>query len=460
MEELDMKEILIREFENDPIYRLALLNKLEDSIFTESILALHKDTTYSTVETGKIIDRADSTIRNHFRSELVDYIAPEKYGKFYRLNYKSVFKLHLIFLLMDKAGKTTIDFLSELGLEPGVTVSSNIKRLAPHNERNDLQSRDTGQDNVLIETRIQEFEKKIDLQNTMINILKYEKDISDLESKITHNQSKINEILILSRMQYEKELSEVEQKITHNQSKINKILMRSLMEYEKELSEVEQEITNTQSKISEAQNQSRMKYLEDKQTLLIANSLKSSFKKSSLFGFLKKSEVNVHQLANEINSDLKTKYENEAQENINEFKSIIKDLQSKKLTIEGKVEPIKNQLHSFSFYNDLLDELDVKIQDEIKEYITNIKEFQIRKEAIESKLDVIIDQIYSSSININLIDVLEINVQEKIKKYLATNEELENKKQILQSSLEKESNKLNLSQLLDRKIAMLSGIEE
>ncbi len=455
-----MKEILINEFENDPIYRLALLNKLEDSIFTESILALHKDTTYSTVETGKIIDRSDSTIRNHFRSELVDYIAPEKFGKFYRLNYKSIFKLHLVFLLIDQAGKTTIDILSELGIEPGVTVSSNFKRLPPRNERNDLQSENDGQDYFLIETKVQEFEQKLDLQRIMINILKYEKEISDLERKITHNHSKINEILILSRLKYEKEISEIEQKITHNHSKINEILMRSLMEYEKEISELEQEITNNQSKISEAQDQSRMKFLEEKQSLLITNSLKNSFKKSSFLGFLKKSEVDVHQLANDINSNLRVKYDNEAQENIKEFKSIIKDLQGKKVTIEGKLKPIKNQLHSFSLYSDLSDEFDVKVQDEIKEYITNIKELKKEKETIESKLDAIINQFYSSSINIDLIDVLDINFKKNIKEFIMSIEELENKKQILESSREKENKKLNLSQLSDRKIEVLSILED
>ena len=452
-----MKEILINEFENDPIYRLALLNKLEDSIFTESILALHKDTTYSTVETGKIIDRSDSTIRNHFRSELVDYIAPEKFSKFYRLNYKSIFKLHLIFLLMDKAGKNTIDILSELGIEPGVMVSSNIKRMLPRNERNDLQSGNDGQDNLPFETKVQEFEQKLDLQRIMFNILKYEKDISDLEQKITHNQSKINEILIISRMNYEKEVSEIEQKITHNQSKINKILIRLLMEYEKEISELEQEITHNQSKISEAHDQSRMKFLEEKQSLLISNSLKNSLKKSSFLGFLKKSEVDVHQLANDINSKLKAKYDNEAQENIKEYRSIIKDLQSKKGTIEGKLEPIKNQLHSFSLYSDLLDELDVKVQDELKEYLTSIEELQNRKKTIESKLDAIINQFYSSSLNFNLIDVLDINVQGNIKEYLTSIEELQNKKQILESSWEKENKKLNSSQLSDRKIEALSS---
>ena len=67
-----------------------------------------------------------------------------------------------------------------------------------------------------------------------------------------------------------------------------------------------------------------MKFLEDKQSLLITNSLKNSLKKSSFLGFLKKNDdVNVHQLANDIDENLKVKYENELQEKIKEFNSNI-----------------------------------------------------------------------------------------------------------------------------------------
>ena len=111
MEEKDMKTVLTQEFHDDPIYKLALLNKLDDYLFTEGILSMHQESTYSTVETGRIIERSDSTIRNHFRSDLLDYIAPEKFGKYYRLNYKSVFRLQLIFILMEKASKTSVDLL-------------------------------------------------------------------------------------------------------------------------------------------------------------------------------------------------------------------------------------------------------------------------------------------------------------------------------------------------------------
>lgn len=124
IEKVDMKEALEREFRDDPIYKMCLINHLEDELFPEPILSMHHETSYSTVDTGKILNRPDSTIRNHFRSELIEYIAPERFGKYYRMDYRCVFKLHMIFLLMEKRGKSTVDILVELGIEPAVAATN------------------------------------------------------------------------------------------------------------------------------------------------------------------------------------------------------------------------------------------------------------------------------------------------------------------------------------------------
>ena len=352
-----MKEVLISEFENDPIYRLALLNKLEDSIFTESILSLHKDTTYSTVDTGKIIDRSDSTIRNHFRSELLDYIAPEKYGKFYRLDYKSVFRLQLIFLLMDKSGKTTIDLLAELGIQPGISVTGNFKKIPHRNDNKSFQKGNREINDILpVDTKLLEFEHKLNLQGIMLNVLKYEKDISDIDRRISNNQSSIN-----------------------------KTLVRSRMKFEKEISEIEKDIAKKQAEITEAQSHSRMKFLEERQSLLIVNSLRNSLKKSSFLGFLKKNDdVNVQQLANEIDENLKVKFDNELQEKINKFNFDIEALNSKKSVLETKLEVLSDQFDSLTLNNDL----DKEVQEKIKKYIVEIEELQRSKKSLESKLQV------------------------------------------------------------------------
>lgn len=273
----EIKELLEQEFEKDPIYRMAILNGLKDSLFTDGILSMHEEMTYSTVEAGKIIERSDSTIRNHFRSDLIDYIQPEKFGKFYRLNYKSVFRLQLIFVLMERASKTSVDLLAELGMEPAIMMGGNHKRV-PRNENKELKVYEE-QDH--LDDRITALEKSFSLQGVMLNILKYEKDISEIERKL-----------------------------------------------ENKVATIEQVKTETY-----------MRYLEEKQAQMFAAALKKPATKSSFFGLIKKTEdVDYTQVNQEIESKLKEKMKQETSEKIELCNVEIKELEEEKKKLESLLE--------------------------------------------------------------------------------------------------------------------------
>lgn len=270
MEQENMESILREEFQNDPLYRLAILSGLENDLFTENIVSMHKEISYSTVETGKIIDRADSSIRNHFRSELKEYIAPEKFGKFFRLNYVCVFKLHLIFILIEKASKTTVDLLAELGMHPGVSIGSNVKRVN-RNEgtSNELQNNDSYK----VEERINNLERGIGLQSVLLNIYKYEKDLLEIDHKIESNRASIKE----------------------NESN------------------------------------AYLQYLEDKNNRLLTESLRRSVQKPSIFNLFKKGEeVDVNSISSELESALKEKMLKEIEVKNKELKEQQEILLSKK----------------------------------------------------------------------------------------------------------------------------------
>src|SRR5690625_659717 len=115
----NIKEILIEEFKNDPVYRMVIDNRLEGYLFPDSLLEIDTKKTYSTIEAGNIIGRKDSTIRNYFKTELLDYINPEKVGNIYRLDYINIFKIHMISLLFEKGRKNKSEIAYELGLKPG-----------------------------------------------------------------------------------------------------------------------------------------------------------------------------------------------------------------------------------------------------------------------------------------------------------------------------------------------------
>jgi hypothetical protein len=275
----DIKTLILNEFSNDPVYRLALLNDLEEYLFTNEILSMHHEINYSTVDAGKIIGRADSTIRNHFRSDLLKYINPEKYGKYYRLNFVSIFKLHLIFLLIEKAGKTSIDILVELGIQPASIEYDTGFEVPKKNHLQTINGSGNSSDYEL-EGRLDELEKNFKIQSIMLSILKYEKDLSD----------------------------------------------------------VDREIGVYESKIENVQTNAHMKYLEESQTQMLALSLKNPTKKRSLLdSIFKKSngtELNVMEASKEIEMKLKEKMKEEMKSKIGEYEEKLKEAREKQIRLK------------------------------------------------------------------------------------------------------------------------------
>jgi hypothetical protein len=275
----DIKTLILNEFSNDPVYRLAVLNDLEDHLFTKEILSMHHEINYSTVDAGKIIGRADSTIRNHFRSDLLKYINPEKYGKYYRLNFVSIFKLHLIFLLIEKASKTSIDILVELGIQPA-SIEYDTGFEVPKKNHLQPSNRSGNSGDYELEGRLDELEKNFKIQSIMLSLLKYEKDLSD----------------------------------------------------------VDREIEVYESKIENVQTNAHMKYLEESQTQMLALSLKNPTKKRSLFDSIFKknndTELNVMELSKEIEKKLKEKMKEEMKSKIGEYEEKLKEAREKQIRLK------------------------------------------------------------------------------------------------------------------------------
>lgn len=205
-----MHEILEEIFKDDPIRKEITINKLEDELFTDSILEMHHETTYSTVDTGRIIGRPDSTIRNYFRTDLLQYIEPVKFGKYYRLDYKSVFKMHMILLLIEKAGKSTSDIAYFVGITPGVSVSKTKRTgfVVNNNEESLTPDIITDADN-----RISRLEQL--MQYTQMKLMYKEEEgaLISLENKIELCGSEIESIkLKITQKEQEIKIKQVESK--------------------------------------------------------------------------------------------------------------------------------------------------------------------------------------------------------------------------------------------------------
>ncbi|WP_368502713.1 hypothetical protein AB3N04_01040 (plasmid) [Alkalihalophilus sp. As8PL] len=109
-------DILESEFMDDPLKRqLEFFDLTANKLLPDFLNDLHPEATYSTTESAAFLQKNDSTLRNYLRNEnLMKYIKPVRSGRFYRLNYKSIFRLHMILLYLDQ-GKTISDVEVLLG---------------------------------------------------------------------------------------------------------------------------------------------------------------------------------------------------------------------------------------------------------------------------------------------------------------------------------------------------------
>lgn len=292
VEERSMKEILEYDFKDDPVYKLCL-NKDDlklDMLFSPAILGLSKKVVYSTVDAGKILQRNDSTIRNHFRTDIIKYIKPEKHGKYYRLDYKSVFRLHMVFVLMENTSSTSTDILIEAGLqqpEPFADSSPTIRKKQGHKESG-LQSFDS--------TGYEDLAERVDILEHFSVVQTHRLNISEYEKQLT---------------------------------RLNQIVMENAHEIEK---------------IKTAEH---IKYLEDRQSRLLTASLNKTFEKKGFFGFKKPDSLKV-ELPMDLEEELKKKKEDLIAQNIKIHEDQVANAKSEIIRIEKDLERERGRLNQLA----------------------------------------------------------------------------------------------------------------
>lgn len=226
MVELDIKQRLEEIFKEDPLRKEISINKLEDYLYTENILGMHTETTYSTTEAAEIIGRNDSTLRNYFRTDLLSYILPDRQGKFYRLNYVSVFKMHMILLLVEKANKATADLTYYLGITHSVSEVRTDKVYQRNRENTNLPSAGIEEIKAQIinevEDNLKELKKIILIQNTNFSNKSDEHKLDSLKNQYQIILQEINAI------EKEIELLEIKKENKLIESKYYKMLDHSL----------------------------------------------------------------------------------------------------------------------------------------------------------------------------------------------------------------------------------------
>ena len=294
-----LKARLEQEFKEDPIRHEITYAGLEDQLYTEEILSMHTEASFSTVDAGKILDKSDSTIRNYFRTELVFYIEPERVDNRYRLNYKSIFKLRMIFLLTDHARKTTADLLLALGLK-GAQVLTNGKRLTKEPRTGHLVPGVVTNENM-------------------------EPVLSLIQKNAAQNEIIKNKIEVLE-------------------------LEKQLQQLEKDLLQCTFEISYLELQNEKITSQYQFKYLQDRQDQFLKIAMQESGKKGGLLQafkqvFSKNSGVEeVLEGSKQVTDELNESLQNELNEALKENKEEIKEKGAKKKEIKDQIEAKKKEL--------------------------------------------------------------------------------------------------------------------
>lgn len=183
---VNMKELIDNEFIRDELKkRIELYDILADKLYPDFIKDLHPENTYSTTEVANFLDKNDSTLRNYLRNEnLVKYIKPVRSGRFYRLNYESIFRLHMILLYLD-SGKSISDVEVLLGYR------SEMIDYDTGTKNNSLKQNSSNEQLIL--------KKYLDYTNKKIELLEFENKINvkrreydDILSEITSKQMQLN----------------------------------------------------------------------------------------------------------------------------------------------------------------------------------------------------------------------------------------------------------------------------
>lgn len=306
--------IINDKFNNDPLREQIKISGLDEYLFPDRLIEkLNTNNTYSLSQAAEILEVRDHNLRNYLNRHYLDeYIQTERLGKLYRLDYKCIFKFHMIFILVNHGKRTPTDIASYVGtkVEVGNATLRNNRERAVNDSNN--------------------------LSNEFNNSNEYEKRLENIEKSIL--------MMNWERM--------VEQARNNLETSIRKV-----KDWETKLTLIGREIENLELRKQIEKQEKRTSELikESHKRVGLINNKQASFSFKNLFIKPKIEEVDYDKVLNEaeIKADKSVaaySYEN-IDEKINALRGEMAELQEK------KTELIENKNQMESHYKELQSEL-------------------------------------------------------------------------------------------------------
>src|SRR5690606_11459440 len=111
LEEMTLQEEIETVFKDDPLYQLIEEEGLTEELIPNKLLdGLNRKNQYTISEAAEKLEKKDYQFRNILqRNGLEEYVQVTQAGKLYRLDYRGIYRLFMIFLLQDRFGKRPVD---------------------------------------------------------------------------------------------------------------------------------------------------------------------------------------------------------------------------------------------------------------------------------------------------------------------------------------------------------------
>lgn len=231
MSKISMKEILTETFKDDILWRQIHNLNLEEHLFPESLLKeLHLEDTYYTAKAATILGLPDNNaqpIRNNLaenRKNVREYVQATRTQKQWTFDYKSLFRMHMYFILNLKGKMSPKEISHYLGNEVEEIVTERMSRSRNNviNEKRELSGPDKSS---RYDERLERIENQLIYQSRLNNLLTLQREYEEANRKVTDWE------LLMELVNYQLEIAEMKRRELRSEKKQLQLFKESFKKF-------------------------------------------------------------------------------------------------------------------------------------------------------------------------------------------------------------------------------------
>lgn len=246
VEDMTIEEEISYIFQEDPLYQVIEEEGLTEELIPESLLSeLNRKNQYTIAEVADRLGKKDYQVRNIIqRNGLEEYVQITQAGKLYRLDYKGIYRLYLIFLLQEQLGKRPVDIASLVGVMPETVKETDSKPPV-------RKGTTTIPNPSAVSEQLNGMEKQLDgMENQMMNMFLYMQLVREHDNRRQAYEKAISDVSGWEKeMENVNHLIELHESIVHMEKEELHTLKKNVNDVVKEVNKTFGEVAKSQSDI-------------------------------------------------------------------------------------------------------------------------------------------------------------------------------------------------------------------